>query len=503
MMAPLYIRADAGPAMGTGHVMRCLALAREWQRLGGEVLFLSRIDVPALRERIVAEGFRLVSPDDLASENGEASSVAAWLAAQGGKGWLALDGYHFGTDYQRRLRASGQRVLVIDDDALLPEYCCDLLLNQNLHARELAYPDAAAATLLLGPRYALLRREFRGGHGEKEPQPAVARKILLTMGGSDPANATPAILAALAESGMDGLEVVALAGPANPHREHLAALAATLPFRCEVREAAAEMAPLMRWADAAIAAAGTTSYELAAMGLPFLAVVVADNQRRNAAGLAAHGIAGVLGEWGMIAPNELAVGIASFLRDQGQRQAQAVAGRQLVDGLGASRVVTAMLARDVRLRPVCPQDEELLLRWANDPETRANSFCGEAIAPAEHARWLATKLAAEECVMYLAEDATGTPCGVARFEMVQGRGVISVGIAPEFRRQGLGSRIIRAACERVFAERALREIEALVKVENLGSLTAFSKAGFQVGSATARNGMPAMSLHCEPEARHG
>lgn len=502
MIAPLYIRADADHAIGTGHVMRCLALAQEWQRLGGEVVFLGRIDVPSVRERIVAEGFRLVSLDSLVGENGEAPLVASWLAGQDGKGWLVLDGYHFGTDYQRCLQSSGQRVLLIDDDALLPEYCCEMVLNQNLHASELVYPAAASTTPLFGPRYALLRREFwnNGGH---EPQPAVARKILVTMGGSDPVNATASILTALAESGVDGLEVVALAGPANRHREALAQLATSMPYRCEVREAANEMSSLMRWAEAAITAAGTTTYEMAAMGLPFLALVIADNQRGNVTGLAAHEVAGVLGEWGMLAPHELAVRIAGFLRNHDQRQAQAAAGMALVDGLGAGRVATAMLAKDVRLRPVCREDEALLLQWANDFETRANSFCSETIAPAEHARWLAGKLVASGCIMYLAENSDGIPYGVARFEMISGRAVISVGVAPEFRRQGLGSLIIRAACERIFTERDLSAIEALVKMENRGSLRAFQKAGFLVGGTATRNGIPALSLHREREACHG
>lgn len=502
MAAPLYIRADADPVMGTGHVMRCLALGQEWARMGGSVVFLGHMAVPSLVERIAAEGFSWLPLHDIVSgTDSEPAAVRRWLAA-GKRGWLALDGYHFGSDYQRVVRESGQRLLVIDDNALLPEYCCDIVLNQNIHAPELFYPVLGGAGLLLGPRYALLRREFRQG-AARESQPETAKKVLVTMGGADPRNITAVILKALAGSGLDGLEVLAVAGPANPHRPELQTLAAAMPFRCEIIQAGKEMPGLMGWADAAITAAGTTTYELAAMGVPFLAVVIAENQRRNAEGFAAHGIAEILELFesaGQLLP---AARIGRFLCDGLARQAGAQAGRRLVDGRGAGRVVTAMQARDVRLRPVRWEDRDLLLRWANDSETRRNSFCGETITRAGHEGWLTARLADAGCVMYLARNGSDVPLGVARFEVTGEKALISVGIDPAFRHRGVGSCVIRAACDRVLADRGLATVRALVKADNRASLGAFARAGFTFVADTERSGVPAVFLQYAREQGHG
>src|SRR5262249_32858596 len=104
--------------------------------------------------------------------------------------WLVLDGYHFDAAYQQAIRAAGYRLLVIDDMAHLPQYYADVLLNQNMHATALHYHCNPEATLLLGSCYALLRPEFPAWRGRQRSVPEVARKVLVTMGGSDPDNVT-------------------------------------------------------------------------------------------------------------------------------------------------------------------------------------------------------------------------------------------------------------------------------------------------------------------------
>ena len=53
----LLIRADANLAIGTGHVMRCLALAQSWQDAGGRAVFLMADCTSSLEERLRTEGF--------------------------------------------------------------------------------------------------------------------------------------------------------------------------------------------------------------------------------------------------------------------------------------------------------------------------------------------------------------------------------------------------------------------------------------------------------------
>src|SRR3990172_8325090 len=283
-LPPLLLRADADVRRGTGHVMRCLALAQVWQTHGGTVVFISRCDSPALRERIVAGGADLVllAPDDSIEMDIENTLVQL---AQRKDAVLVLDGYHFGFEQQEILRVAGHPLLVIDDTAHLERYRADILLNQNLGASALEYRCDPETTRLLGPAYAMLRPEFVRWRRRFRSVRGVARKILVTLGGSDPSNFTVRAIDALAQLSTPGLEVRVVVGPANPRLAELKARADKFAPRIQILSPVADMAELMAWADLAVSASGTTSWELACLGLPALTVVMADNQRRIAAEL--------------------------------------------------------------------------------------------------------------------------------------------------------------------------------------------------------------------------
>ena len=196
----LLIRADGGPQIGTGHLMRCLALAQHWLLERGPVTFLLAADAPTFSARLRGEGGdrQLIDVEPGSEADAQATSTAA---AELGARWIVCDGYHFGADYQRRLKADGRRLLFVDDYGHGGEYCADLVLNQNLYAEPSPYARRETATeLLLGSRYALLRREFvaaeRPGGGQRIVPPDATR-ILITLGGADPAGFTAVAVAAL------------------------------------------------------------------------------------------------------------------------------------------------------------------------------------------------------------------------------------------------------------------------------------------------------------------
>lgn len=506
MIGRLVIRADADSFMGTGHVMRCLALAEAWRDRGGEVLFVGRIEPEPLRQRIECEGAGVI---ELAERHPDPADLAAMrclageqLNRYGTLGWMVLDGYHFDCGYQQAIRDTGWQLLVIDDLGLLAEYHCEALLNQNLYAPSLAYQCSPGAVMLLGSRYALLRREFRHCDA-KHFLPETVQRLLVTMGGADEHNVTAKVLSALAISGTVNLEVKAVVGAANPHAHELADLAVGLPFRCELIRDVSDMAALMRWADAAVTAAGTTTYELACVGTPFVALVTADNQEANANQLGRQGVAVALGRHDAMAMDVLANRLREFLCDGVQRLDQAARGRELVDGRGVGRVVSTLLAKGVQLHPAGWTDGDLLLRWANDPESRKNSFHSKTISQEEHFQWLAAKLADPNCRLWLASLPGFPQAGMVRFDLEQGRAEISVNLAPELRGQGMGSVLIRAACAKLFREDlTVESIIALVKSENHASLAAFAAANFVVQGKTEHLGIPTLPLGLERN-RHG
>lgn len=348
-LPPLLVRADASAESGTGHVMRCLALAQAWSERGGKAVFLSRCDSPALRDRVQAAGAHIIPIALDLSPEADLQATMASLPLRCAP-MVVLDGYHFDVDYQRALRARGYRLMVIDDSVRLPFYDADILLNQNLDAARLDYHCACDTALFLGPTYALLRREFRSWHRHPHNAPEMARNILVTLGGSDPGNATLKVIRALRQLGGERMRVRIVAGPANPHVDELRDAARAFPGELELLTAASGMAALMSWADLAVSAAGSTCWELACVGLPAVLLVIAENQRANANELAAAGFAVNLGWHCDVSVERLASEVDGLINCRSRRARMSRRGKTLVDGYGADRVAVALIKLATTLR---------------------------------------------------------------------------------------------------------------------------------------------------------
>lgn len=344
-MAPgtLLIRADADVAMGTGHVMRCLALAEEWCVQGGEVVFASADLVPTMADRLVSAGMRLQPIMASAATAGDAAETRA-LARRCGARWIVLDGYHFPATFAGWLGADGQRVLMLDDNGGAECYQADLLVNQNLHANATMYRQQAdGISLLLGNRYVLLRQEFCR-HPQRLAKPVGSHRVLVTLGGSDPANVTGWILAVLTQRLAWDVEITVLVGGMNPHLASLREMAEGALRPAQLQVSPANVADWMAWADVAISAAGSTAWELAYMGVPSLLVVTADNQRHVAERLHAAEVAVSLGEAASLTAGAMIGALLDLLGNEACREQMATRGMHLIDGLGARRVVAAMAA---------------------------------------------------------------------------------------------------------------------------------------------------------------
>src|SRR5262249_46041186 len=148
----LLVRADADARMGTGHVMRCLALAQAWREVGGAVTFRTACTVPGLIARLAEAGARVEAVKEVSARPDDADRTRE-TAERLGAGWLVLDGYHFSGEFQKRVRGDGARLLALDDYGHAEQYWADLVLNQNLHAGPALYPNRATYTQLhLGTR---------------------------------------------------------------------------------------------------------------------------------------------------------------------------------------------------------------------------------------------------------------------------------------------------------------------------------------------------------------
>lgn len=474
MNSSIIIRADASIRIGTGHVMRCLALAQAWQDSGGRAIFAMGMEARALVDRLTSEGMEVVH---LSAEPGspEDAVMTAGIAERMGAGWVVVDGYHFGSDYQRIIKESGLRLLFIDDNGHADHYYADVVLNQNLHANEDLYKNREPYTkLLLGTDYVLLRRDFWPWRGWKREIPDVARKVLVTLGGSDPDNVTLKVIQALQQ--IEQLEIVAVIGGSNLHYEELLS-GLEGNGSTDLKKDVKNMPELFAWADLAISSAGTTAWELAFMGVPSLLVILAENQVKVAVQLESQGIAMNLGQHDNLNAPGIIRGVFPLIFDADLRASMAELGRRAVDGFGAARVLDA-LSEGLWLRVASEEDCRLVYEWANDPDSRAYSFSTRPISWKEHVEWFENKIRDPDSVLFIAQNLKSEPVGIVRFDIEGQYATMSINLDRRFRGLGMAHIIINEAVKDLFANRPVSGVNAFIRSHNTKSIRAFEKSGF-------------------------
>lgn len=478
----LLIRADAGVQTGTGHVMRCLALAQAWARRGGQPIFFLSDSFPAITQRILSEGFEVVYVPATAAAND--IDCVLETGHRNSASWAILDGYTFSTQHQQHLLDAGLQVLVIDDYGQTDRYPASIILNHNVYASASRCADIYKARgtntrLLLGSQYALLRREFLAWAIWKRRIRPDAARLLITLGGSDAANRSGDILRALSSLLQENdIEVVLLVTGAAQSDSTLEDEAAKISKNIRLVHNTSDMPAWMAWADIAAAGAGVTASELCFMGLPALLLVLAKNQRPVANRLTELGAALQSHADGAFDANEFASTVRE-LRNSPLRAKMSQSGRDLIDGLGADRVCAAMIGKELRLRPLCADDCDLLFRWANDPEVRAVSFHTEPIPRATHEQWFAAKFSDPAAVFHIGEDTTGKSVGQTRYALEGNRAVLSINVDPALKGQGWGRELLYFSTRTLFRERNVEAIDAFVQPSNTSSLRLFEQAGFE------------------------
>ncbi|MBV9295419.1 MAG: UDP-2,4-diacetamido-2,4,6-trideoxy-beta-L-altropyranose hydrolase [Acidobacteriaceae bacterium] len=489
--ATLVIRADAGPRIGHGHFMRCLALGQAWRDRGGEVQFITACSNEKLLSYLDEEDFGVIQLENAYPATCDSKATRELMKSLP-EGWLVIDGYHFDCAYEKEVSGPGWRLMIVDDTATDRHYFPDVIFNQNLHAPKLHYACERETKLLLGAKYILLRREFLEWRAWRRNIPEKARKVLVTLGGSDPENTTSKVIRALQASELNGIEATIVAGANNPRFGEIEDTIRSSGVQARLVQEA-KMPELMAWADVAISGAGSTCWELAFLGTPALVLIASENQAPIAAELDAAGVAKSLGWQKAVSIEALTRELASLLADSERRAEMSRRGKELVDGYGAERVVMALRGVRLRLRPAEEGDCTLLWHWANEPEVRARSFSTAAIPWEDHRAWFARKLADRNCRIFIGFNDQDQPVGQVRFEIdPNGEAEVGVSIAKTHRGCGYGAPLLAAAAEELVRSSHVRTIHAFVKPDNPSSMRAFEKASFTCHGDTTEKGEHAL-----------
>ncbi len=491
----IAFRTDASAEIGTGHFMRCLTLADELKKQCAEVRFISR-NLPAyLADMLKQKGFEY-SPlnTDLTQEPVDELNHANWLGtsqAQDAQAtlnalanqswdWLVVDHYALDKRWESAVRASCKKLMVIDDLADR-QHDCNVLLDQNYYAdMQTRYSGKVPAScqLLLGPRYALLREEFRTLRKQIKPCTGEVKKVLVFFGGVDADNYTSLAIQALAEL-KHKQEVDVVIGAQHPKRKQIQKSCAKYGYFCHVQTT--RMAELMAEADLAIGAGGTATWERCCLGLPTITLCLAENQRKQIADAAEVGLL-----YAPISKQNLVTVIRHHIKSLLETPALisliSQAGMKLVNGNGSQRVASLMRVTFIEIRRVVKGDSKSLFDWRNNLKIRNVSRISDPISWERHQTWFDDVLTDKNRELIIGTLGNQS-VGVVRFDIENVTAEVSIYLVPEGGFYGYGRNLLLSAEEWLNRTRPeIRIIRATVLGENEISKSLFLNSSYHINT---------------------
>jgi UDP-2,4-diacetamido-2,4,6-trideoxy-beta-L-altropyranose hydrolase len=305
----ILFRVDSSVEIGTGHVMRCLALAKMLKDAGCTVTFVMRVCPGDLCDYVESQGFsvfRIFQGTHFSQEIDAQLTIEMIQQCNEHIDWCIVDHYQLDQRWEEQVKKYVGKMMVIDDLANRL-HDCHLLLDQNYYKNmKLRYDGLVPKNcrLFLGPKYIILRPEFyeakksvkiRGGH---------VQRMLIFFGGSDPTNETEKVLQALRDLHFTHVKVDVVVGNANPKRSQIQemCLEMNINYHCQI----SYIAELMAQADLSFGAGGVTMWERCFLGLPSIVTIVAENQRKTTEDAAEYGAIWNLGWHGDVKVSDYA-----------------------------------------------------------------------------------------------------------------------------------------------------------------------------------------------------
>ncbi|WP_417477362.1 UDP-2,4-diacetamido-2,4,6-trideoxy-beta-L-altropyranose hydrolase [Maricaulis sp.] len=335
--ARILIRADAGPELGGGHIMRCLALAASLKTHGASIAFACAPGSGDLVPALSRSGFAVMTARSAA----DFDLPPAW---NGRADAILVDLYASTQADESRMRLIAPVIAVLED---LPDrpHDCDLLGDQGFDRQPSDYAARVppGTTLLLGADMAPLRPDFArlrtASLARRQAGPGLAR-LMVSMGMTDVGGISAKIVS-LARASLPGITIDVILGPLAPSLPGLRHAAENDP-NLNILVDVDRMADCVMAADLAIGAGGGSALERCVLGVPSIVVVLAENQRPAARAMAAAGAALTIET-----PAALADTLPGLLRQVSPRQLADMSAQaaRLCDGRGAERIARALLAR--------------------------------------------------------------------------------------------------------------------------------------------------------------
>lgn len=342
---PILFRVDGTTHSGWERLARCLLLAGALQRRRRPTYFLSRLEPAALALGIKRAGNEWLEAD---ADSGTADDLAELIqeTRRLRPAAVIVDAAEAGEDYLQALKATGTLLVSMDHLASI-RFPSRLVINPLLGPGRDAYSFDLGTQLLLGARYALVRSEIRRIRPARAQEPPQPFRALIALGDDDPNRQTGVLARQLAAIPKVG-RVDMIVRPQHPDFAALQELAASNPDKLSVAFEGADIPASIARCHFAISGGNAWSLELACVGVPQLLIVQSEAHWPTAQRLEEESAGTCLGWHESVSAQTIRLAVQNLLGDPLERQAMARCGRQLIDGRGPDRLVTAL---EVLLHP--------------------------------------------------------------------------------------------------------------------------------------------------------
>ncbi len=335
------IRVDVNETVATGHIMRCITIAEQIKKLGGQVLFITA-DGQA-EELLARAGMEHVCLQSRWDHMEEELPVLREVLKLAGIKTLLVDSYQATPAYFEEFCPLVKLVCI--DDCFEHIFPVDVLINYNAYHIRFPYRETygGKTRLLLGTDYVPLREEFsvKQIRDRDEQSGKKGFSVLLSSGGSDAQNAILGILQrAMQTEELRSVMFHAVVGVYHPQGDAIEAFAANYE-NVKVYRPCHDMAGLMADCDAAVSAAGTMLFELCAMRVPTVFFQSADNQRYDREFFEAGErmiFAGDMTQDRDICIDKICEGLKRLVADAALRERMKENLGSVTDGKGAERI---------------------------------------------------------------------------------------------------------------------------------------------------------------------
>ena len=280
----ILIRVDSSIDIGSGHLMRCLSLAKKLKDNNHIVTFVCKKLPGSMVSYIDSLGYvfkEIECPHTNQIEDAN-KTIDKIKELSGVLDWVIVDNYSLDSTWQGLLSDYSKKIMVIDDLADR-NHNCDLLLDQNFYINSAErYKNLVPKNCitLLGPSHILLRDEFHNFSKLNRIRDGNISNILIFFGAGDPLNLTMIALRALMFLSLAKITINVVLGEINPHRNEVKEFC-NKSKNVKLHYQVSNMAQLINCADLSIGAGGSSMWERCYLGLPTLTVIFANNQKQT------------------------------------------------------------------------------------------------------------------------------------------------------------------------------------------------------------------------------